>query len=327
MIVCGDIGGTKTVIAAYQVKGRELNLVRDQTFPSGKYPSLEAILDEFGTAGIEEPIQAGCFGVAGAVVEGKCQATNLPWSLDERLLADKIGAPKAKLLNDLEAAAYGMLFLKADELHTLNSGNPARKGNVAVLAAGTGLGEAMLFWDGQNHQPVASEGGHASFAPQTDEEIELLKYLRKEFGGHVSYERVISGNGLQNIYTFLRDTGFAEEPDWLAEKLAKGDPNAVIAETALNNEHTLCMEALRMFAEIYGAEAGNLALKCLSIGGVFIGGGIAPKILPALERGFLSGFTAKGRFSKLLNSIPVKVALNPRAPLIGAAHYALRYIG
>jgi glucokinase len=196
---------------------------------------------------------------------------------------------------------------------------------VAVIAAGTGLGEAMLYWDGQHHHPLASEGGHADFAPQTDQEIELLKYLRAKCGGHVSYERVLSGPGFSNVYTFLRDRGYYPEPPWLAEKLQGGNPNVIITQLGLAGEDPLCVATLDLFCTLYGAEAGNLALKCVAVGGVFVGGGIAPKILPALQKGgFLRGFTDKGRFSELVKSIEVSVALNPRAPLLGAAHFARR---
>jgi glucokinase len=264
--------------------------------------------------------------VAGAVIEGKARTTNLPWQLDEKDLARAIGAPVAKLLNDLEAAAYGMLYLRSDELCILNPGSqPKRKGNVAVIAAGTGLGEAMLYWDGRRHNPLASEGGHADFAPQTDQEIELLRYLRDKYNGHVSFERVLSGPGYMNIYSFLRDRGYYPEPAWLAEKLKTGIPSATITQLGMAGEDPLCVATNDLFTSLYGAEAGNLALKCVAVGGVFVGGGIAPKMLGALQKGnFLRGFTSKGRFSELMKNVEVSVALNPRAPLIGAAHFALR---
>ncbi len=328
MILAGDIGGTKTVVALFEEAGRdELRLVRDATFPSKEHGSFEEILAKFLKEERTKPTpRAGCFGVAGAVIEGKCRTTNLPWQLDERDLARAIGAPSAKLLNDLEAAAYGMLYLRPDELCVLNPGvQPKRKGNVAVIAAGTGLGEAMLYWDGQRHNPLASEGGHADFAPQSDPEIELLRYLRDQLGGHVSFERVLSGPGYMNIYTFLRDKGYHPEPPWLAEKLKSGIPSATITQLGLAGEDPLCVATNEMFSTLYGAEAGNLALKCVAVGGVYVGGGIAPKMLPALQNGsFLRGFTNKGRFAELMKSIEVNVALNPRAPLIGAAHYGLR---
>lgn len=231
-----------------------------------------------------------------------------------------------KLLNDLEATAYGMLHLSSDELCVLNRGTrPGRRGHAAVIAAGTGLGEAMLYWDGHRHHPLASEGGHADFAPRTDQEIELLRYLRAKVGGHVSLERVLSGPGFYHVYCFLRDSGYAPEPPSLAEKLRVADPNPVITQIGLAGEDPLCVATLELFSTLYGAEAGNLALKCVATGGVFVGGGIAPKILPALQGGsFLRGFTYKGRFSEFMNSIEVSVALNPETPLIGAAHYGLQ---
>ena len=221
-----------------------------------------------------------------------------------------------------------MLHLSLEEKHVLNPGTSRRKrGNIAVIAAGTGLGEAILFWDGQKYQPIASEGGHADFAPQTDVEVELYRYLRDKFGGHVSYERVLSGPGFFNIYSFFRDTGHAPEPDWLAERIRAGDPSAVVSEVGLAGKDENCVATLDLFATIYGAEAGNLALKALAVGGVFVAGGIAPKILPALTSNdaFLKGFFAKGRFAELMKNLHVSVALNPRAPLIGAAHYALEH--
>jgi glucokinase len=325
MILAGDIGGTKTVLALFEETSSDLRLLRDGTFPSQAHASLDEILAKFLAGGPKPVLKAGCFGVAGAVIEGKCKTTNLPWELDEVLLAKSIGAPRAKLLNDLEAAAYGMLHLRDDELVALNpDARPRRKGNVAVIAAGTGLGEAMLYWDGQKHHPLASEGGHADFAPQTDEEIELFKWLRAKFG-HVSYERLLSGPGFHNVFCFLRESGRYAESAALKEALAAGgDPNIAVTRLGISGEDALCTAAVDLFCSIYGAEAGNLALKCVAVGGVFIGGGIAPKLGAAvLKKGnFLRGFTSKGRFAPLMKSLDVNVALNPRAPLIGAAHYA-----
>jgi glucokinase len=243
--------------------------------------------------------------------------------LDELTLEKALQVPRVKLLNDLEAAAYGMLHLDQADLCLLQPGLK-RQGNIAVIAAGTGLGQAILYWDGERHHPIASEGGHANFAPQTDLEVDVLNYLRKEYG-HVSCERLLSGPGLFNLYRFLRDSGYATEPDWLRQRIAQGDPGTVISQIGLAGEHPLCTRALDLFCSMYGAEAGNLALKAFAVGGVYVGGGIAPKILSRLQDGaFIHAFTDKGRLSDLMRSIEVKVALNPRAPLIGAAHYALR---
>jgi glucokinase len=268
-----------------------------------------------------------CFGVAGAVIDGRSNATNLPWQLDERALGSFLGCRHVKLLNDLEAAAYGMLHLPPEKLHVLQEGDRPRA-NCAVIAAGTGLGEAMLWYDGTRWHPVASEGGHASFAPQDDEEVELLRYLRARLQGHVSTERVLSGPGLRHVYEFLRDTGRFEEPKWLAEELAQGDPSADISTLALAGKSALCEAALRRFVRIYGAEAGDLAIRVLARGGVYLGGGIAPKILPALEApDFREAFRAKGRFQPLLERIPIAVALDPSVPLLGAAHFASGLVG
>lgn len=327
MILAGDIGGTKTVIALYDNSGTELKLVRDATYPSKDHRTLEEILEKFLHGETVDNLSAGCFGVAGAVIEGKCKTTNLPWQLDEIELAKTIRSLRVKLLNDLEAAAYGMLYLKPDELAPLNpEAQPRKKGNVAVIAAGTGLGEAMLYWDGKGHHPLASEGGHCDFAPQSDEEIDLLKYLRNKFGGHVSYERMLSGPGFYNIFCFLRDSGRFQQSATLTEKLAAGgDPSITVTQLGLAGQDPLCVATIDLFARLYGAEAGNLALKCVAVGGVFVGGGIAPKMLAGLKKGaFLEGFTAKGRFTNLMRSLEVNVALNARAPLIGAANYAAR---
>src|SRR5258708_24931203 len=247
MFIAGDIGGTKTVVALFEESGGSLALVRDDTFKSKDHKSLEEILGKFLKG---EKLKSGCFGVAGAVIEGKAQTTNLPWSLDEKVLAQAVGAPRAKLLNDLEAAAYGMLHLKPDELVSLNphAGTP-RKGNVAVIAAGTGLGEAMLYYDGQNHQPLASEGGHCDFAPRTDVEIDLLRYLRDKFNGHVSYERVLSGPGFMNLYEFLRDRGYYPESQSLRDKLKASDPpSAAVTHLALSGAAPLCTATNALFS-------------------------------------------------------------------------------
>ncbi len=326
MILAGDIGGTKTVIALFEETAAGLRQLRDATFPSREHGSLEEILAIFLKDEAHDSLRVGCFGVAGPVLDGKSKTTNLPWELDETVLAKATGAQRVKLLNDLEAAAYGMLHLNEDEFCVLNEGaKPARVGNIAVIAAGTGLGEAMLIWDGEQHHPVASEGGHTDFGPTNPEEVELLSFLRDKFGPHVSYERILSGPGLFDLYIFLRQSSGTLEPSWLTKKITAGDPSAAIAEAGLSDEDAISAKTLEMFASIYGAEAGNLVLKCLAVGGVLIGGGIAPKMLPALKQGpFMKGFTAKGRFRGLMKRIPVKVALNARAPLIGAAHYALR---
>src|SRR3989442_15718200 len=304
MILAGDVGGTKTVLALFEEQPAGLKLVRDVMHPSRQFPSLEAIIRQWFDVTPAPKITAACFGVAGVVIDGRCATTNLPWTLDEKTLMDAIPTPRAKLLNDLEAAAWGVMNLPAADVRTLQGGTP-RKGNMVLIAAGTGLGEALIVWDGSRHHVVASEGGHADFAPRTDCETELFGYLRREFG-HVSYERVLSGPGLFNIYRFLRDTTGTTEPQWLKDRIAGGDRSAVISEVGLAGDHPLCVEALELFVSIYGAEAGNLALQALAVGGVHVGGGIAPKIRAKLGDGsFIKAFHDKGRFAPLMESIPV----------------------
>ncbi len=321
LILAGDVGGTKTALALFEPGPAELVAVREVTLPSHEHKTFEDAVRRY-LADVKAPsIAAACFGVAGPVIDGRCVTTNLPWALDEKVLATEIPATRVKLLNDLEATGHGILTLSSTQLLTLQAGAP-RTGHRALIAAGTGLGEALLIWDGARYIVTSSEGGHADFAPRTDLEMDLLRYLRKEFG-HVSYERVLSGPGLFNIYRFLRDTGFAPEPEWLAQRLRSGDPSPVVSEVALAGGHPLCSTALDLFVSIYGAEAANLALKVLAVSGVFIGGGIAPKIKAKLTDGtFMTAFRDKARFAELLASIPVSLALEPRAALFGAAHVA-----
>jgi len=324
-LLTGDVGGTKTAVALFQATPAGVRLVREATLPSAEFKGLDAVVRRFLGEGPSVRIAAACFGVAGAVVDGRCVATNLPWRLDERSLVKAIPAPRVRLLNDLEAAGHGVLALPRRDLEPLQSGK-ARKGNMVLISAGTGLGEAILVWDGARHRVIASEGGHADFAPRNDLEIDLLRFLQKEFG-HVSYERVLSGPGLFNIYRFLRDTGAGPEPQWLSDRLRSGDPSAVVSEVGLAGGHPLCAMALELFVSIYGREAGNLALKALAVGGVFVGGGIAPKIRVKLADGaFLSAFRDKGRYAALMASIPVRLVLEPRAPLLGAVRVAAELV-
>ncbi len=320
-MLAGDVGGTKTAVSLFEARTAGPRVVREAAFPSAEFESLETVVRRFLGAGPPVRVAAACFGVAGPVVDGRCITTNLPWQVDEHGLAKAIPTPRVRLLNDLEAAAHGVLTLPPRGFDRIQRGK-ARKGNMVLIAAGTGLGEAILVWDGSRHRVVPSEGGHADFAPRSDLEMDLLRFLRKEFG-HVSYERVLSGPGLHNIYRFLRDTGYAPEPSWLAERVRTGDPGAVISEVGLAGGHPLCMTALDLFVSLYGSEAGNLALKALAVGGVFVGGGIAPKIRAKLTDGaFLAAFADKGRYRDLMAAIPVRLVLNPRAPLLGAAHVA-----
>jgi glucokinase len=319
VILAGDIGGTKTALA-WVDKGA---VVDSRSYPSAHYGSLSDIVREFVAMSAPGQVHAACFGIAGPVVNGVVKATNLPWVIDAKDFVALLGTSSVRLINDLEAIAYGVAAVGDEGFVTLNAGRSDRPGNAAVIAAGTGLGEAGLYWDGRAHRPFASEGGHASFAPRDDVEIGLLQFLLAEYE-HVSWERVLSGPGLYNIYRFLSYEELHDEPAWLAERVNTEDPAAVIAECALDHTSPLCGQALQLFASLYGAEAGNLALKTLATGGVFVAGGIAPKILPALTDGtFLRAFLGKGRLRSVLEAIPVRVVVSDTVALLGAARGAV----
>ena len=321
MILAGDVGGTKTALALFEIRRRALAVVREAMLPSHGFAALSDAIRQFLLEGPPASIDAACVGVAGPVIDGRCAATNLPWVVDEASLATCVSTTRVKLVNDLEATGHGVLGLKPSSLATLQAGEP-RKATMALIAAGTGLGEVLLVWDGRRHRVVGSEGGHTDFAPRTELETELLRFLRKEFG-RVSYERVVSGPGLYNIYRFLLASDGAAEAEWLRSRMETGDPSAVVAEAALDQRDARAVQALDMFVSIYGAEAGNLALKALAVGGILVGGGIAPKIRPKLEDGtFMSAFRDKGRLSGMMASIPVRLVLEPRAGLLGAAAIA-----
>lgn len=323
MLLAGDVGGTKAELALFEPTADGPRVVRQGRYSSQSFPSLEAIVRLFLALHPTPPIAVACFGVPGPVVDGRCATTNLPWVLEERALATAIPVPRAILLNDLAAMAWGVMRLPPEELVVLQEGAP-RPGNMALLAAGTGLGEALMVWNGSEHLVVSSEGGHVDFAPRDAREIELLAYLQRQFG-RVSDERVLSGPGLLNIYRYLRSAQNLPEPAWLSDQLAHGDPSAAVGSAGLAGRDPVCVQALDVFASIYGAVAGNLALTAMAAGGVYIGGGIAPKLRAKLEDGdFIRAFCAKGRMAPLLRSVPVRLALNERAPLLGAAHVAYR---
>src|SRR5947209_8946108 len=324
MIIAGDIGGTKTNVALFEGGDRIGRIVVQQSFPSAKYDSLEAILAEFVRLHRPQTITHACFGVAGPVVGGRVEATNLVWTVSDEKLAETLGVPSVLLINDLEATAYGIEELKPEQFYTLNEGEGDRTGHRALIAAGTGLGMAGIFYDSQRYHPMASEGGHMDFAPRNEREFEMLVYLREKIGGRVSYERVLSGLGLFNIYSFLRDAGYGEEPEWLAEEIRSGDKSAAVSRAGVSGKSELAAMALEMFVELYGAMAGNLALILKPLGGLYVGGGIAPKIIEKLKDGtFMRNYGDKGRMSGLVNSIPVRVILDDKTALYGAAHCAL----
>lgn len=323
MLLAGDIGGTKTNLAIFSPERGAREPVAQKIYPSGQYPSLEAIVQEFLGA-VHVPVERASFGVAGPVVNGHATITNLPWMMGEEQLQERLHIRKVRLLNDLEAIAHAVPFLQPADLRTLNTGQPVQHGPLAVIAPGTGLGEAYLTWETSRYHPHTSEGGHTDFAPTNEQQIGLLRYLLARYD-HISFERVCSGLGIPNLYTYLRDTGHAPEPTWLAQKLASADDlTPVIVKAALDEQNPceLCSATLTMFVSILGAEAGNLALKVLATGGVYLGGGIPPRILPLLENGqFMQAFTHKGRFAELLNRMPVQVILHPEVALLGAAYH------
>jgi len=329
MILAGDVGGTKVHLALYDFEAGRLKHLRDFKFPAGQFEKLDDVVKAFLAAGDDHAatdpsqIMAACFGCPGPVRDGRLKLTNLPWILDTRELRTSLGIEHIFLINDLEANGYGIPELAPESVHTLLPGDPSAVGHQGLVSAGTGLGEALLIWDGKHHRPIPSEGGHCDFSARNDREIAMLQYLRKTLNGRVSFERVVSGIGIKNIYAFLRDDQKMEEPQWLRDRMANEDHNAVIGQCGEDGSSPICYETLQMFAAAFGAEAGNMALKVLSTGGIYLGGGIAPKTLKTLEGGaFADAFLDKGRLSPLLHSIPVRVILDDRCALLGAAAYA-----
>lgn len=306
MILSADIGGTHVRLALFEEK-----LVCEESFLSSNFSHFSEIVKQF-LSNHPEKIEKGCFAVAGPVVDGKCQATNLPWTLDAALLSKELNIGSVTLINDLEATLWGVPLLAKEDLLCLNSG--ASIGNQAIIAAGTGLGEAASFWDGKKQHPFATEGGHADFAPQNELEMELLRHLQKRHS-HVSYERVLSGPGLYNLYRFLVDMQLEKDEEMAIDARE-------VSERAIDKSSKACQRAARWFISLYGAEAGNVALKFLAYGGVYIGGGMAPKMAPLFQEGFMEAFTSKGRFLPLLKNIPVYLILNEKAALLGAFKYA-----
>lgn len=320
MILAGDIGGTKTLLALYQKQDSKMLCYKKQQFASADFETFEALLAFFLD---DEEIDAVCIGVAGPVRDGVCNATNLPWILRADDIVKQTGADDVILLNDLEATAWGILNLSEESFVELSPTGSCKPGNIAVLAAGTGLGEAIIAWNGKEYHVIATEGGHTDFAPNNDEEILLLRYLMQRYPGHVSYERLISGEGLVNIYRFLTTQGALKVNNETEKLMQKQDPAAVISQQCIDGKDELCSKALNLFCRIYGAETGNLALKCLPYGGVVLAGGIGAKILPVMQDGsFMQGFLAKGRYCEVLAQISVKVCTNQEAALLGAAYYA-----
>ena len=323
MILAGEIGATRTRLAAYESESNTLNKVVEKIYMSQQEPGLPDIISNFvKTEGI--PVHSACFGAAGPVRRGRCKISNLAWTIDSFDLASLLKLKSVGLINDLEAFAYGIDGLESKDFVTLSAGTEDAVGNRAVISARTGLGVAGLYWDGFRHHPFACEGGHSSFAPSNDLEIELLQYLHQKYG-RVSCERVLSGPGIKNIYDFLRDTKKAKEPDWLHEQLRTAqDAPALISQVALENKAAICERTLSIFVGIYGSQTGDCALNFMSTGGIFIGGSIAAKIVPRMKHPiFMQSFLDKGRMQSLLRDVPVKIVLNDDSGILGAARYTL----
>jgi glucokinase len=323
MILAGEIGATRTRLAAFETEGNRLKRVVEKNYMSQQHDGLAGILADFiKTEGI--PVHSACLGVAGPVRAGKSKISNLPWVIDAREVAKQLRLNSVGLLNDLEAYAYGIDGLESADFITLSEGSEDAEGNRAVISAKTGLGMAGLYWDGFRHHPFACEGGHADFAPRNDLQMELLAYLQKKYG-RISCERILSGPGIKNIYDFLRDTKKAEEPEWLRTEMAAApDPPALISKMALEGKAAICDQALTMFVSVFGAQTGNCALNFMSTGGIFIGGSIAAKIVPKMkEPVFLESFLDKGRMETILKDMPVKIVANDDCGMIGAAQYTL----
>jgi glucokinase len=323
MILAGEIGATRTRLAAFETEGNRLQRVVEKTYMSQEHGGLSDLLAQFvRVEGI--PVHSACFGVAGPVRGGRSKISNLPWIIDSRELEKQLKLDSVGLLNDLEAYAYGIDVLESKDFIVLSQGSDDAEGNRAVISARTGLGMAGLYWDDFRHHPFACEGGHADFAPRNDLQMELLGYLQKKYG-RISCERILSGPGIKNIYEFLRDAHKAEEPEWLRDRIkAAPDPPALISQLALEGKAAICDQALSIFVSVFGAETGNCALNFMSTGGIFIGGSIAAKIVPKMKDPvFMQSFLDKGRMETLLKDIPVKIVLNDDCGLVGAARWTL----
>jgi glucokinase len=321
-ILAGDIGGTKTNLGLFLKGKRRPRLKVIETYSSRGALKLEHIIEQF-LERHDVSIKSACFGIAGPVVNGRCKTTNLPWDVSEARIKGRFRWERFRLLNDLTATARGIPLLSSRERVYLNRAQPRKGQNLGLIAPGTGLGTALLIWHEGRFIPVSSEGGHVDFAPNNENEDNLWQYLHKRLG-HVSIERVLSGPGLLNIYSWMKDSQRQKEPAWLAKKIKEMDPARVITETAINKKNPMCIETLNMFVSILGSASGNLALTGMTTSGIYLGGGISPKILSILEEGlFMKAFTNKGRFKNLLEQIPVRVILNDKAALLGAAFYAL----
>lgn len=324
-VLAGDVGGTKTILAIFDSENC-FQPIREEKFQTNQYNNLEAIFTQF-LADSNEPIESVCVGMAGPVLDGHIKATNINWEADEKVLSRFLKIKNVKLINDLQAMAFSIPILRTDDIFTIYEGEHRPHSNIALLAPGTGLGESYLFWDGSHYHPISSEGGHTDFAPKNEQEIDLLRYLLKKYD-HVSYERIASGMGICEIFEFLSASNTYPIPEPIQQARQNGDLAAMISNCALGKKHEICVKTMDIFVSTLANEASNLALRLLSFGGVYLGGGIPPKILPLLHTpNFIQNFKDKGRLTSILERIPVRVILNAQAGLIGAARYAVEMIG
>ncbi len=326
LVLAGDIGGTKTAMGCFTVDGGPAQPVHEHVYRTNDWTSFRAIIADF-LGRIDGRPEAACFGIAGPIANRRAEITvNVHWPIDARDIADLFGHDRIDLINDVQAMALGTLTLPDSGLETIHPGEPEPTANRGLIAAGTGLGLSLLVHNRGRWIAVPSEAGHVNFAPNSEIEIDLLRYLWDIYG-RISTERVLSGPGLYHIYKFLRDTGRGTEPEWLAREMEAGDPSAVVSKYGLDDEEPLCARALDLFVQIYGAVAGDYAITTVARGGVYLGGGIPPKILPRLKRAeFMQGFTDKGRLSDLIRQIPVKVIIETKTPLYGAAAHAMQML-
>ncbi|MBS1948430.1 MAG: glucokinase [Bacteroidetes bacterium] len=320
-VLAGDVGGTKTNLAVFELAEGKLEKRAETTYHSAQFISLTDIIKRFlAENNLQKPDRI-CAGVAGPTIRGVAKITNLSWSIDSKNIQQETGVEKVHLLNDLEATAYGLAGLTENDFILLNEGDAEAKGNIAIIAPGTGLGEAGLYWDGAAYYPFPTEGGHCDFCPRTDQDIELFRYLQKKYGV-VSWEKVVAGPGIHDIYSFLRISGKTDEPSWLSDALRKDDPSAVISHAAVNNTDAVCSETMGLFVRYLARESSNLVLKMKATGGLFLGGGIPPKIATLLQKeSFYASYLDCDRMQHLLKQAPIRIIKNENTALIGAAWY------
>jgi glucokinase len=326
IVLAGDIGGTKTNLGLF-IKGKQRPVAQvSKRYSNRDAKNLAEILERF-IHRYPAQIDGACFGIAGPVIQGRSKTTNLPWTVSEEQLRKCFNWSNVRVINDLEATAHAVPILQSRDLYVLNDIRIRKGQTLGLVAPGTGLGKALLVFHQGRYLPIPSEGGHVDFAPNSTQQLKLWAYLNQKYG-HVSAERVASGHGLVNIYNWLKSSAKYSEPAWLADKMKSMDPARAISETALDKKNRLCMKSLELFVSMLGAIAGNLALTGMTTGGMYLGGGIPPKILPRVDpKGFMQSFVQKGRFKHVLEKIPVRVILNDKAALLGAANFAIEMRG